>query len=163
MKTCPRYGFCLAAAILIFPCSSYAQGTREDFQRAEQFLAGNLRHRIYVADVTPRWIAKKNRFWYRKAGTKAAEFILVDADQNTTGPAFDHARLAESLSKALKREVQSTELPFDSIDFSDDGEGGNPYLIRRRWDYFVQYLLGVAPPPGFAIHEEREAPPARAR
>ena len=35
------------------------------------------------------------------------------------------------------------------------GESGNPYLIRRRWDYFVQYLLGVTPPADFAIHEDR--------
>jgi dipeptidyl-peptidase 4 len=24
----------------------------------------------------------------------------------------------------------------------------NPYFVRRRWDYFVQHLLGVEPPPG---------------
>jgi hypothetical protein len=23
------------------------------------------------------------------------------------------------------------------------GEGTNRYLVRRRWDYFVQHLLGV--------------------
>src|SRR5437763_4968659 len=133
MKTCPRCGFCLAAAVFIFPCGSYAQGTREDYQRAEQFLAGNLRHSIYVADVTPRWIAKKNRFWYLKQGTKATEFILVDAEQNTTGPAFDHARLAESLSKALKREVSATELPFDSIDFSGDAKSISFQVDGAPW------------------------------
>ncbi len=26
-----------------------------------------------------------------------------------------------------------------------------PYFIRRRWDYFVQYLLGVAPPNNYLI------------
>ena len=119
---------------LFFPIGpAAAQGTREDYQRAEQFLPGNLRHRIYVAEVTPHWIAKKNRFWYRKAGTKGVEFLLVDAEQNTTGPAFDHARLAESLSKALKREVQSTELPFDSIEFSDDGKSISFQVDGSPW------------------------------
>jgi hypothetical protein len=35
------------------------------------------------------------------------------------------------------------------------GESGPhaPYLVRRRWDYFVQYLLGVTPPSGFALSE----------
>src|SRR5438477_2122549 len=96
MKTCPRYGFCLAAAVFIFPCGSYAQGTREDYQRAEQFLAGNLRHRIYVADVAPRWIAKKNRFWYRKQGTKATEFILVDADQDRKSTRLNSSHMSIS-------------------------------------------------------------------
>ena len=26
------------------------------------------------------------------------------------------------------------------------GEGSNLYLVRRRWDYFVEHLLGVTPP-----------------
>src|SRR5881392_855254 len=96
------------AVVAVLVCLSVpicpAQGTREDYQRAEQFLPGNLRHRIYVAEVAPHWISKKNRFWYRKVGTNATEFLLVDPDQNSSGPAFDHSRLAASLSKALKRE-----------------------------------------------------------
>src|SRR5258707_507111 len=52
---------------------------------------------------------------------KATEFILVDAEQNASGPAFDHARLAASLSKAAKREYQLTELPFDTFDYAKDG------------------------------------------
>ena len=35
------------------------------------------------------------------------------------------------------------------------GEGRNPYVIRRRWDYFVRHLLGVPPPVGYAL----EVPP----
>jgi len=36
------------------------------------------------------------------------------------------------------------------------GEGGNLYLVRRRWDYFVQNLLGVTPPAGFEIKEDKD-------
>lgn len=32
------------------------------------------------------------------------------------------------------------------------GFGGQPYVTRRTWDYFVQHLLGVTPPDGFEIH-----------
>jgi hypothetical protein len=272
MKTASCRWFCLAVFPLLFPCQAAAQGTRVDYQRAEQFLPGNLRHRIYIAEVAPHWIARRNHFWYRKVGTQATEFLLVDAEQNTAGPAFDHARLAAALSKAAKREFPPTDLPFDSIDFSSNGksisfpvdgapwscgvendgryqeaspnkewvayvrdrdlyahyvptgqivrltrdgeaaydyateipslrpmvaqgtqgiqqrpavldalikanknldqlivpnryhgEGGNPYWIGRRWDYFVPYLLGVNPPADFAIHEERENPPPLGR
>jgi dipeptidyl-peptidase 4 len=111
----------LVCALASFaPSRIEAQGTREDYQRAAQFLPGNLRHRIYIAEVAPHWIGKTNRFWYRKAGTKETEFILVDPAQNAAGPAFDHARLASALSEAAKREFKSGELPFDSFDFSDD-------------------------------------------
>ena len=26
------------------------------------------------------------------------------------------------------------------------GFGNEPYMVRRRWDYFVRYLLGAEPP-----------------
>src|SRR5437763_12946400 len=92
-----------------------AKGTREDYQRAEQFLPGNLRHRVYIADVAPHWIAKSNRFWYRKLSQKGADFLLVDIPQNTSNPAFDQMRLAAALSHAAHHEYEATQLPFDSF------------------------------------------------
>jgi dipeptidyl aminopeptidase/acylaminoacyl peptidase len=43
------------------------------------------------------------------------------------------------------------------------GESGPhaPYLVKRRWDYLVQYLLGVTPPKDFVITEEDLSPRAR--
>src|SRR5580704_3568393 len=113
----------LAAVYFVFAAASVnAQGTLADYQRAEKFLPGNLRHQVYVADVTPHWIEKTSRFWYRKAGPTGTQFILVDPAQNSSGPAFDHTKLAESLSRAAKREYTATQLPFDSIEFSKDGQ-----------------------------------------
>ncbi len=31
------------------------------------------------------------------------------------------------------------------------GFAGEPYFVRRTWDYFVQHLLGVTPPAGYEI------------
>ena len=31
------------------------------------------------------------------------------------------------------------------------GSGGEPYVVRRRWDYFVEHLLGLEPPEGYQI------------
>lgn len=31
------------------------------------------------------------------------------------------------------------------------GFGNEPYMIRRRWDYFVRWLLGVEPPAGYRL------------
>jgi dipeptidyl aminopeptidase/acylaminoacyl peptidase len=40
---------------------------------------------------------------------------------------------------------------FDLILFPNRGHGfGNePYMMRRRWDYFVRHLLGAEPPPEY--------------
>jgi hypothetical protein len=31
------------------------------------------------------------------------------------------------------------------------GFGNEPYMMRRRWDYFVRHLLGAEPPAGYEI------------
>ena len=31
------------------------------------------------------------------------------------------------------------------------GFGNEAYMVRRRWDYFVRYLLGAEPPAGYEL------------
>ncbi|MCI0456189.1 MAG: S9 family peptidase, partial [Gemmataceae bacterium] len=88
-------------------------------QNARQ-LASRLQGRVFRASVTPHWFADNTRFWYRNdllGGSK--EFILVDAEQGTRQPAFDHQKLAAALSKAAGASYQANRLPFDRIEFLD--------------------------------------------
>ncbi len=34
----------------------------------------------------------------------------------------------------------------------------NPYYRRRRWDYFVQHLIGMTPPDNYLITAPTEYP-----
>lgn len=113
--------------------SCRAQGTAQDYQRAEQFLGGNLRHHAYIADVTPHWISKTNRFWYSKTSQTGTEFLLVDPAQSETKPAFDHARLAAALTASTKRDIKPMHLPFDSFEFSDDGKSIHFRIDETEW------------------------------
>jgi len=99
-----------------------AQGTREDYTRANGFLPWNVRKLVLDADVTPHWIGKSSRFWYRepKLGNEDKSFLLVDAARDTVGPAFDHARLAAGLGKATHRQYDANDLPFDTFDFVEE-------------------------------------------
>ncbi|HEX4487136.1 MAG TPA: DPP IV N-terminal domain-containing protein [Terriglobales bacterium] len=117
-----RRWFVSFALLAILQLNAFAQGTLEDYQRAQKFLSGNLRHLISTADVAPHWIEKSNRFWYRRTGPKGPEFILVDAQQNTSGPAFDQTRLAEGLSRAVKESISATNLPFSDLEFVEGGK-----------------------------------------
>ena len=112
---------------------AFAQGTLEDYQRAERFLPGNVRHLAYVADVSPHWIEKTSRFWYRKVGLKDTEFVLVDAVQNTSGPAFDHERLAAGLSRAAKQDYSPSDLPFSEIEFVEKGRAIHFSVAVAQW------------------------------
>lgn len=111
---------------------AFAQGTLEDYQRAQRFLSGNLRNVVSVADVRPNWIEKTNRFWYRRVGPNGSEFILVDAENNTSGPAFDHAKLAAALSHASTHEYQSTKLPLEDLEFAE-GNAIRFNLAKKLW------------------------------
>src|SRR5882672_9709460 len=102
---CPRF---VLPSLLLLTLPVMADGTREDYQRAERFLPGNLRHHAFPADVTPHWVEKSNRFWYRRATAKGADFVLVDAEQNTVGPAFDQPRLAAALTQASEENYSPT-------------------------------------------------------
>ena len=113
-------------ALLLFALSAVAQGTLEDYQRAERFLPGNLRHHAFPAEVTPHWVEKTSRFWYRRATAKGGDFVLVDAEQNTVGPAFDQSRLAAALTQASQQNYSSTDLPFQDFEFADNGKAIRP-------------------------------------
>jgi dipeptidyl-peptidase-4 len=110
------------ALLLLASPAALAQGLLQDYQRAEQFLPGNVRHLVYVADVSPHWIGKTDGFWYRRVGLKDTQFIVVDAERNTSVPAFDHTRLAAALSRADKQEYSPSDLPFHEFEFVEDGK-----------------------------------------
>jgi dipeptidyl-peptidase-4 len=133
---CRRWVVAVLWLSLALP-AALAQGSLEDYHRAEKFLPGNLRHLVYVADVMPHWVEKTNRFWYRrvgaKVGSKESEFVLVDAEQNTSSPAFDHERLATALSQAAKQEYSATALPFSEIEFVDGGKAIRFSVDSAQW------------------------------
>src|SRR5882724_7318746 len=133
MRSTRRLG---AFVILLLPLASTAapaQGSLQDYQRAERFLPGNVRHLVFVADVNPHWIEKTNRFWYRRVGLSDTQFILVDAEKNTSEPAFDHERLATALSHAAKQEYSASALPFSEFKFVDDGKAIRFSVESAQW------------------------------
>src|SRR5437867_2283478 len=115
------------------PMAVYAQGTREDYRRAERFLAENVKHLLFEGQVAPNWIEKSARFWYRNDTPTGKDFILVDAAQNTRGPAFDQEKLAASLSRQAGKQHQARALPFDRITISEDGRTLQFDVERTRW------------------------------
>jgi dipeptidyl aminopeptidase/acylaminoacyl peptidase len=55
-------------------------------------------------------------------------------------------RLVDALIKANKS--------FDLLVMTDRAHGMNePYVIRRRWDYFLEHLRGEQPPADFQIRQ----------
>jgi dienelactone hydrolase len=105
--------------VSLSPIGLQADGTREDYTRANGLRERYQQAAIGTVDAVG-WIGKTNAFWYRHAVKGGNEFVVVDAATQQKRPAFDHAKLAESLSKATGRKYTTTTLPFNTLTFADD-------------------------------------------
>ena len=134
-----------------------------DFFKVGVSQAGNHDNRVYEDD----WAEKWQGLLVKKAGRhdQLRRPGQPDAREEPEGQAAARAR-----DDGHQRAVYSTLLvvdalikankDFDLIIFPNRGHGfgSEPYMVRRRWDYFVKHLLGAEPPPNY---EMRGPPPAR--
>ncbi len=128
--------FCQAlgwALFLAAPPAAQAQGGREDYVRAERFLPWHASKLVFKTRVEPRWIAKSERFYYRNDTRSGKEFVLVDPVQKTQGPAFDHVKLAATLSRVSGTAYTPNQLPFDDFEFGEDGRAIQFHIGAARW------------------------------
>jgi hypothetical protein len=119
------------SASLLTPAPLSAQGTRADYARADrlQAEAGRL---VYDVPAVVEWIGESSLFWYRKQSREGKQFLLVDAERARKAPAFDHARLAAALGRAVDSTFTAGTLPFDRIGFQ--GERTLTFTwAGRRW------------------------------
>jgi hypothetical protein len=65
---------------------------------------------------------------------------------DTNVPPYNTLLVVNELIKANK-DFDLILLPNRSHGF-----GNEPYMVRRRWDYFVRYLPGAEPPHEYQIH-----------
>ena len=71
------------------------------------------------------------------------KLLLAHGTMDTNVPMYNTLLVVNELIAANK--------DFDLILFPNRGHGfGNePYMMRRRWDYFVKHLLGAEPPEAY--------------
>ena len=84
-------------------------------------MKGSLGKLVIDGTVTANWQGQTSRMWYRKTAGESKEFILLDAERLTRGPAFDHEKMAASLSKATGKTYTAKTLPFDEFRMAASG------------------------------------------
>jgi len=112
--------FFAASLLTGFACFAQTTFTAADYAHAEQFMSYNTSPLVYGAGVRPTFIGGSDRFWYRVTRESGSEFILVDPEKGTRAPAFDHARLAATLSALTGAKYEPGKLPFQTIEFTPD-------------------------------------------
>ena len=81
-------------------------------------LSGISHANIYKSKINPHWSEDNSHFWYRNDLPKGErEFIFVDLEKGERRPAFDHKKLAVSLTSITKAKTDSSKLPIDRLNF----------------------------------------------
>ena len=138
------------ALVLMSASVATAQVTAADYQRAQAQRQQYEAAAVFVPD-TPTWVGTTHRFYYRRSLANGFEFVMVDADTQQKQPAFDHGRLAESLSGASGKAYTATRLPFQTFTFNDALSAIDMNIDGARWTCaLVDYACRTPdlPPPG---------------
>jgi dipeptidyl aminopeptidase/acylaminoacyl peptidase len=128
-----------------------------DFFKVGIAEAGNHDQREYEDDWGEKWqglLERKadgttnydNQANQSLAKNLKGHLLLAHGTMDNNVPPYNTLLVVNELIKANK--------DFDLIMLPNRGHGfGNePYMVRRRWDYFVRYLLGAEPPREYELH-----------
>lgn len=127
-----------------------------DFFKVGVAQAGNHDNRVYEDDWGEKWQGLlvtrpdgtsnyDDQANQNHAGRLKGKLLLAHGTMDTNVPAMSTLLVVDELIRANK--------DFDLIMLPNRGHGfGNePYMMRRRWDYFVRHLLGAEPPAGYEL------------
>ena len=101
------------------------------------------------ADGSDNYTAEANQIYAKNLKGK---LLLAHGTMDNNVPPYNTLLVVNELIKANK--------DFDLILLPNrtHGFGNEPYMVRRRWDYFVKNLLGVDPPREYQIGAARSRP-----
>ncbi len=81
------------------------------------------------------------------------KLLLAHGTMDNNVPPYNTLLVVNELIKANK------DFDLLLLPNRNHGFGNEAYMVRRRWDYFVRYLLGGEPPQGYELHAPA-GPPA---
>jgi hypothetical protein len=90
------------------------------------------------ADDTDSYEAEANQLY---AKNLKGRLFLAHGTMDTNVPPYQTLMVADALIKANK-DFDLLMLPNQNHGFGD----ASTYMMRRRWDFFVKWLMGVEPP-----------------
>ena len=135
-------GFATAAAMFRYP----------DFFKVGISESGNHDNRNYEDDWGERYNGLAENVDYAAQANQTyaknlkGKLMLVHGMMDDNVPPYNTLLVVEALQKANKS--------FDLVIFPNSAHGYGPYsayMMRRRWDYFVQHLLGAEPPKDYKM------------
>jgi len=142
-------GFASTRALLTFP----------DFYKVAVSQAGNHDNRNYADEWGEKYhgVEVKNEDGTSNYDSQAnqlsveglkGKLLIAHGTTDTNVPPYNTLIVVEALMKANK--------DFDMLMLPNRGHGfaREPYMMRKRWDYFVEHLMGATPPKEFVFSKK---------
>jgi dipeptidyl-peptidase-4 len=136
-------GFAAADAMFRYP----------DFFKVGISEAGNHDNRDYEDDWAEKWqgLLKDDNYDNQAnqlvAKNLKGKLLLVHGTMDSNVPPYNTLLVVDALIRANK-DFDLLMLPNRSHGFANE-----PYMVRRRWDYFVRNLMGVEPPKEYEMRK----------
>jgi dipeptidyl-peptidase 4 len=135
-------GYATADAMFSYP----------DFYKVGISESGNHDNRNYEDDWGERYIGLLEKDNYEKQANQLyaknlkGKLLIAHGNMDDNVPPSNSFLVVDALIKANK--------DFDLVIFPNATHGygaDSYYMMRKRWDYFVQHLMGAVPPKEFQI------------
>lgn len=140
-------GFATAAALFRYP----------DFFKVGISESGNHENRSYEDDWGERYNGLTSESDYAKqanalyAGNLKGKLLLAHGMMDDNVPPYNTLLVIDALTKANK-DYDLIVFPHARHGFAGDA----PYMMRRRWDYFVRNLLHQEPPKEYQLVSKQD-------
>jgi dipeptidyl aminopeptidase/acylaminoacyl peptidase len=138
-------GYATADAMFRFP----------DFFKVGISEAGNHDNRDYEDDWAEKWqgllVREGDKTNYDnqanqlQAKNLKGKLLLAHGTMDTNVPPYNTLLVVDELIKANK------DFDLLMLPNRNHGFGNEPYMVRRRWDYFVKWLAGNEPPKEYEL------------
>ena len=122
-----------------------------DFFKVGISEAGNHDNRDYEDDWAEKWQGLLNGNNYDNQANELVarnlkgKLLLVHGTMDSNVPPYNTLLVVDALIRANK-DFDLLMLPNRNHGFANE-----PYMIRRRWDYFVRNLMGAEPPKEYEL------------
>ncbi len=125
-------------AFLFVNIQSFSQDMLETYQRAEQFMAGNVSKIVYNENVIPHFLANSSKFWYLNESEAGHEYYLVNPEKKTNKLAFNHKTLSKKLSEKQGKEINPYQLDLNDLLIKPDEKVLTFSFEDEKWEYSLQ-------------------------
>jgi len=130
-------------SIVIFSCTgskNQKQFTISEYEVAARHMDRGLYDLVYN-QVSGSAFVNNNNLLYTTKTKDRKRFVLVNTKTQTIETAFNHEKLAKTLSKELDKEINANALPISSVSFSDDLNTLQFIAFNQKYGYKIKDMV----------------------